>query len=139
MLVTVGRYFDPWEAYILQARLVAEGIPASVAGDQLITANWPMSVALGGATLQVPETCVEQAVALIADYHAGVLEQELASEDPSTVDTCPACDSTRLASTVPLGQRVLAIAAYVVASAPFPTSASQMSCLSCGHHWRYGS
>ncbi|WP_147300667.1 DUF2007 domain-containing protein [Lysobacter silvisoli] len=31
MLLTVGRYFDPWEAHILRARLEAEGIPASVA------------------------------------------------------------------------------------------------------------
>ena len=139
MLVTVGRYFDPWEAYILQARLVAEGIPASVAGDQLITANWPMSVALGGAALQVPEACIEQATALIADYHAGALEQELVAQDPSIVDTCPACDSDQLVGTVPLGQRALAIAMYFLASAPFPTSASLMSCRSCGHAWHYGS
>ena len=51
MLATVTRYFDPWEAHILCARLVAEGIPASVIGDQHIMANWPMSVALGGAAL----------------------------------------------------------------------------------------
>ena len=138
MLKTVGRYFDPWEAYILRARLVAEGIPASVAGDQLITTNWPMSVALGGVALQVPEEYLEQAMELIAAYHAGTLEQELIAEHPSAVDSCPSCSSEEIVGSVPLGQRALAVATYLLASAPFSTSASQMSCNSCGHHWRDG-
>ena len=41
MLVTLARYFDPWEAHVLRARLESEGIPATVTGDQHIIANWP--------------------------------------------------------------------------------------------------
>lgn len=138
MLTTVGRYFDPWEAYILRARLIAEGVPASVSGDQLITANWPMSVALGGAALQVPVEFLDQAKDIVAAYHSGALQQELVQEDPSAADTCPTCGSTALTASVPLGQRALNVVMYLVASAPFSTSASLLSCRSCGHHWHYG-
>ncbi|MET0290555.1 MAG: hypothetical protein ABW178_13080 [Pseudoxanthomonas sp.] len=138
MLMTVGRYFDPWEAYILRARLVAEGIPASVAGDQLITAHWPMSVALGGAVLQVPMACMEHAREIVAAYHSGALERELMEADPSAADRCPACGSAALVASMPVAQRVLNVLLYLIASAPFATSASQMACRSCHHRWRYG-
>lgn len=138
MLITVGRYFDPWEAHILRARLAAEGIPATVAGDQHIIANWPLSVALGGAALQVPSAYLAQAQEIVAAYHAGTLSQDLATEHPEATDTCPVCGVTEVIGSIPFGQRVLAVATYFIASAPFPTSASRMHCQACGHRWRYG-
>ena len=138
MLTTVGRYFDPWEAHILRARLVAEGVPASVIGDQHIIANWPLSVALGGAALQVPQQFVGQAQEIIAAYHAGTYEQELLAEHPEAMELCPACGAAEISGSVPNRQRALAVAAFLVASAPFPTSASRMQCSACGHRWRYG-
>ena len=138
MLATVGRYFDPWEAHILRARLEVEGIPASVIGDQHVIANWPLSVALGGAALLVPRQFAAQAQEIIAAYHAGTYEQELIAEHPEAMDACPACGATGISGSVPHRQRVLAIAAFLVASAPFPTSASRMQCESCGHRWWYG-
>lgn len=137
MLTTIGRYFDPWEAHILRARLEAEGIAASVAGDQHIMANWPMSVALGGAALQVPGEQVRQAEEILAAYHAGRFEQDLVAEYPDAVDTCPACGAAELSSVVPLSQRALAVATFLFASAPFPTSKTKMRCQACGHRWRY--
>lgn len=139
MLTTVGRYFDPWEAHILRARLEAEGIPASVIGDQHIIANWPLSVALGGTALQVPQQFAVQAQEVIAAYHAGTYEQDLIAEHPEAVDACPACGAAEIASSVPHRQRALAVATFLFASAPFPTSASDMQCKACGHRWRYGS
>ncbi|WP_057657692.1 hypothetical protein [Pseudoxanthomonas dokdonensis] len=135
MLIIIGRYIDPWEAYILRGLLLAEGIPASVAGDQHVVANWPMSMALGGVALQVPLAFREQAAALIDDYHAGVLEQAFLADDPSRADTCPACGSLQIAAAVPLTQKLLAVATCLVASAPFPARASRMSCRACGNHW----
>ena len=138
MLATVGRYFDPWEAYILQARLIADGIPASIAGDRLITTNWPMSIALGGVALQVPAGFLEQAEVVIAAYHSGELQQELMQQVPSATDTCPACGSVSVMGSVPMRQRALNVVTFLVASAPFPTSASRMTCRSCDHQWEYG-
>ena len=138
MLKTVGRYFDPWEAYILRARLEAEGIPASVAGAQHIIANWPLSVALGGAALQVPSATLQQAEAIIAEYYAGAFERDLLAEDPDAADICPACGSSDVQASVPHRQRALVIATFLLASAPFPTKASHMACAACDNRWRYG-
>lgn len=138
MLTTIGRYFDPWEAHILRARLLAEGVPASVIGDQHIIANWPLSVALGGAALQVPQQFAVQAQGIIAAYHAGTYEEELIAEHPEAMDLCPACGAAEISGSVPNTQRALAVAAFLVASAPFPTRASHMQCGVCDHRWRYG-
>jgi hypothetical protein len=138
MLITVGRYFDPWEAHILRSRLEAEGVPAWVTGDQHIIAHWPLSMALGGAALQVPGVYVEQTQEIITAYHAGTFEQDLVAEHPEAIDTCPACGSSEVVGSVPLWQRVLTVATYLLASAPFPTSASHMQCNACGHNWWYG-
>ncbi len=137
MLTTVGRYFDPWEAHILRARLEAEGVPASVIGDQHIIANWPLSVALGGVALQVPGEYLGQAQEVIAAYHAGIFRQDLVAEHPEAADTCQNCSSTEVTGSVPLRQRVLTVATFLLASAPFPTSASSMRCKACGHRWQY--
>lgn len=138
MLVTLGRYFDPWEAHVLRARLESEGIPATVTGDQHIIANWPLSVALGGAALQVPAACQSEAEAVLASYHAGELQADLVAEQPAAADACPACGAVSPKASVPLRQRLLAVATFLVASAPFPTRASRFQCASCGHAWRYG-
>jgi hypothetical protein len=138
MLTTVGRYFDPWEAHILRARLEAEGIPASVAGDQHIIANWPLSVALGGAALQVPTPYLAQAREILAAYQAGTFEQDLIAQDAAAADNCPSCGSTTLHRSIPLKQRALVLATFLLASAPFPTRESQIQCRSCRHRWTYG-
>ncbi len=138
MLLTVARYFDPWEAHILRARLEAEGIPACVTGDQHIIANWPLSVALGGAALQVPEGHAGQAREIIAAYHAGVFEQDLVAAHPEAAEACPGCGATQTSATVPFEQRALAVATFLLASAPFPTRASRLTCRACGRRRRYG-
>jgi hypothetical protein len=137
MLVTVGRYFDPWEAQILRARLESEGIPASVAGDHHVVANWPWAIALGGVALQVPDEFLDAAQEIVQAYHDGSLERDLVAEDPQAVERCPVCSSEKIRATVPAGQRALAIATFLMAQAPFPTSASRMQCETCGHRWSY--
>lgn len=135
MLSTIGRYFDPWEVHIIRARLVAEGVPASVAGDQHIMANWPLSVALGGATLQVPEAHQEEAREILAAYGEGVFEQDLVAEHPGATEVCPSCGDGNELGFVPLRQQALAMVTFLLASAPFPTRASRMQCRASGHRW----
>lgn len=138
MLVTVARYFDPWEAHVVCARLQAEDIPATVAGDQHMISNWPLSIALGGAMVQVPGHFLERAQRVVADYNSGILEKDLVEEFPDSLETCPACGSNDVAGSVPLTKRALAVVTTLVASAPFPTRATSMLCQECGHQWRLG-
>lgn len=138
MLKTVGRYLDPWEAHILRARLEADGIPASITGDQHAIVNWPLSFALGGTLLQVPAGFVDQASEIIAAYHAGTLEQDLITEHPDSIEFCPTCGGTDLACSIPFKQKALAVVTFLWASAPFPTRASRIQCKTCGDQWGYG-
>lgn len=138
MLVTIGRYLDPWEAQVLRARLEAEGVPATLMGDQHAVANWPIATGLGGVALQVPEAFLTRAREVIDAYEAGELAADLAVEHPEAVDRCPRCDGTDLARSVPLRQRLLTMLTFFIAGAPFPTRASRLRCRNCGHRWRYG-
>ena len=138
MLKTVGRYFDPWEAHIVRGRLGAEDIPAFVVGDQHMILNWPICIALGGAKLQVPLSFAKAADDVIAKYESGIYKEHLLEEFPDIIETCPECGSEKCTSSIPYLMRGLAVVTTVVASAPFPASATAMSCLKCNHHWRYG-
>ena len=138
MLRTVARFFNPWEAHILRARLVAEGIPATVGGDQHMMADWPLTLALGGAQLQVPASCLDQAREILADYHAGRLREELLAEIPEAQESCPRCASADVRASVPASQRILLFALWIL-GAPFPTHASTCRCGSCRHRWTYSS
>ena len=137
MLTTIARYFNPSEAQILCARLQAEGIPATVAGDQHMMADWTLMVALGGARLQVPAAFTEQAAELIRAYHAGEVEQDLLAQAPDAAERCPACGSRHLVKRVPVRQRALLLATFLFVAAPFPTQASRYRCSDCGHRWRF--
>jgi len=134
MLATVARYFDPWEAHILCTRLTAEGFPSKSSATYRQLAGVS---GLGGTALQVPEACLEEALRLAAACHSGALEKELIDKDPAEAEDCPSCGSRQLVRSIPLGQRVSTLLAFLLFSAPFPTRASRLRCQSCSHRWRY--
>ena len=93
MRVTLDSFLDPWEAHVVKARLVAEGIDATVANDQLAT-EWPIAFVVGGAALQVAEGDVVRARAVLAAYHRGEFalpEDADACDDGDTDDTASGC------------------------------------------------
>jgi|SRR5690625_488216 len=136
MLATIGSYLDPWEAHVLRARLEADGIPATVAGDHHMIMNWPISIALGGARLQVPSQFLDQAREILAACNAGDFEKDLMASYPGTVDTCPKCGSEKIKRSESNWRRILVILTTVVASAPFPAKGTRMCCLECDHRWK---
>lgn len=135
MLATLARYLDPWEAHILRGRLVAEGVPATVSDDQHIIANWPQSLALGGAALQVPLAHWDQASGILQAHAAGEFEQDVIAEYPEVAPICPDCGAGQPRRTVPSGQLALNIITFFLAGAPFPTYASMLGCTACGLSW----
>lgn len=137
MLSNLARFLDPWEAYVLRARLEADGIPATVAFANHAIANWPMSLALGGTLVQVPTSFLEQSRAILAQYEAGALEEELDETVGSTREHCPRCGSTDFMRTMLLRKRMFALVICVV-FAPFPSSRSRFVCQSCGCEWDWG-
>jgi len=70
-MVTIARRFTPTDAQMLCGCLEAAGIPATVADAALVQANMLWSIALGGASLRVPQAFVEQANEVIAAFERG--------------------------------------------------------------------
>ncbi len=137
MLVTLAKFLDPWEAYIVRARLEADGIPATVAFANHAIADWPMSLALGGTCVQVPESYLLQSRKILSDYDTGALEDELNEIVGLQREHCPRCGSTDFRRTMPWRKRVSAIV-IIVFVAPFPTSRNRFICRRCGHQWDWG-
>ncbi len=137
MLVTVTRFLDPWEAYVVRARMEAEGIPATVAYANHAIVNWPMSLALGGTAVQVPEGFLAQAREVLSEYEAGALEDALNAALGLEREHCPRCGSTDFKRTMPWGKRARA-ALIVALFAPYPASRSRFICRNCGCRWNWG-
>jgi len=69
--VTVAQFSLGTEAHIFRARLEAENIPAYVADEHQITANWLWSNALGGVKVRVPEVYAERAYVILRALESG--------------------------------------------------------------------
>ena len=70
-LETIARSLKSQQLEILRARLEAEGIPAFVMDGNMNQAYSLVSVALGGARLQVPRQYIAQAREIMANINSG--------------------------------------------------------------------
>jgi hypothetical protein len=69
-LVLLGRFYNPVDAYLLQSRLDAEGVPAIVA-DALTYQNMAFGAVVGGVRVLVPESYVARAVEIKKEIDRG--------------------------------------------------------------------
>ncbi len=77
-LTTIVASDYPMNLHILKGRLEAEGIPAFIADEEVVTMNWLYSTALGGVRLQVWRQDAERAAEILGlDWR----EEELIDED----------------------------------------------------------
>jgi Putative prokaryotic signal transducing protein len=93
MLITVERFTNPWEAHAVRGLLESEGVPASLADEYQIWANWQMSHALGGVKLQVSPSHYPQALEVLTARRNGEFELALERELQIHRDACPNCSS----------------------------------------------
>jgi Putative prokaryotic signal transducing protein len=134
-MITVARYFEPSEAHVVRALLESAGLFATVADEHHVTANYPISTALGGVRVQVPADQVEAAAGLVAAYASGELQRELEVDSGTDPESCPECGTVEPTSHVPVGAKILSVALFALGSASFPTRASDRRCSSCGCRW----
>jgi hypothetical protein len=132
MTVIVERFLDPWEAHVVKARLVAEGIDATVSNDQLSMADWPMAFALGGAALQVPDEDAGRARDVLAAYRRGDFEQDLVDAGYLPEPDPDACTCGTHAFTIPWHERVLVVLMFLAGGATFSTRTVPAHCRVCG-------
>ncbi|WP_295359712.1 DUF2007 domain-containing protein [Arenimonas sp.] len=135
MPTTIARYFEPSEAHIVRALLESAGFSATVADEHHVTANYPLSTALGGVRVQVPDEQAGEALALVAAYTSGELERELELHVGEAAPHCPACGSEDIRRRVPGSNKLLAVAVFLAGSATFPTRESLCECVACQHQW----
>jgi hypothetical protein len=96
-----------------------------------------MSLALGGTPVQVPPDFLARAREILANYQAGVLEDELNEVIGLQREHCPRCGSINFRRTMQLRRRIYAIF-IVLFMAAFPTKRSTFICNNCGHQWEWG-
>jgi hypothetical protein len=135
MLTTVKTFRDPWEAHFFRARLAAEGIPATLANDQHIWVNWPISTALGGVRVQVPDAFSEQAEDVLARCASGAYQAELAEMFGDIEERrCPVCGARDIKRRPPLGELLFGLVMLLFTAVK--VSATNCTCRVCGHRWR---
>lgn len=137
-LVTVGTFTGPIEAHLAKGRLEAEGIPAFVAHEHHIWANWGFSHALGGVKLQVVSENAAQAEAILKEQIEGKYEAALKEEFPDIKDNaCPKCGSKDFKNSIPFGLLVLVVLSLGLLAIIFPVRRENHTCLKCGSTWKY--
>ncbi len=118
--ITVASYTHPTEAHIAKMKLESEGVPVFMLSDNLVSANWLLSSALGGIQLQVPPSEVSRAREILGS----------ATEvDPSA--TCPACGSSKLRRSK-FWWKVAFLAVHFL-HIPLPFRGGALKCVECGH------
>jgi Putative prokaryotic signal transducing protein len=89
-LTTIATFSFPYEAQIARARLDSEGIPAFIADEHTINANWLYSNAFGGVRLQVPRELAGEAYEILREDHS----EELVNEQGIDSVKCSRCGSS---------------------------------------------
>lgn len=132
MLITIARFLDPAEAHIVRGRLEAEGIAATVAFANHVTADWPMALALGGVAVQVPADAADAAADILRAYSAGEFAADVDAQIGIDPAACTSCGSTARIARVPATQKALAVVVFLFGGATFPTRQSDLRCAGCG-------
>jgi hypothetical protein len=129
--VTIARRTTAPEAHIVRARLESEGIPALVADEHLVTANWFLSNAIGGVRIQVPQSYIEHANEILKELEAG---EYTLSDDDETSLRCPHCDSDKVVPHIRSSKiSLLALFFFLL---PLPFNSKTYKCQACGHVWK---
>lgn len=130
-LVVVEVHMSPWEAHITRALLHSEGVPAFLANEHHVWANWSASLMLGGVRLLVPALHLEPARAVLAMRDRGELQAALAAQIGPSVDTCQKCGSTEFTENRSWFSVALSLALLFSCKAFFPPIKNR-KCTACG-------
>jgi Putative prokaryotic signal transducing protein len=125
-------HVSPWEAHVSRALLESEGIPAFVAEEHQVTANWSMSGVLGGVRLLVPVEHLDAARTTFAMRDRGDLEAALVEQYPPETFTCARCGSPNFAEKRQWLSIALAVILLITMRVIFPPSKLR-ECTTCRH------
>ena len=125
-MLTVARFSFPYEAQVARAKLESEGIPAFVADEHTINMQWLYSNAMGGVKVQVPNSCRDAALEVLAMDYSDALVREKGIDLPR----CSLCDSENIEPQTK-GKR-MAFVAFLFFSFPLWPFTRRIKCNECG-------
>lgn len=128
--MTVASYTDAVQAHLARGRLDAEGIPATVAHEHHIWANWMLSNALGGVKVQVPFSFRERAKDILGRHDRG--EYELPTSETDR-EHCPNCGSAAIKENKTTWK--IAFLGLFLFHVPLPFRRGRYECKACAHWW----
>jgi hypothetical protein len=131
--VLLKTFNDPWEAYLLQGRLGAEGIAACVFDDHFVYVKWPIATALGGIRVMVPTHLADGAQAVWEGVVDGTHQATLAKLFGDIGEgRCPACGGTAIRYRPTAGEIVFGLAILALFGVPVKLSQRRCTCRTCG-------
>jgi len=133
--VTIAQFTTGPEAHILRARLESEDIPAVVADEHLVTANWFLSNAVGGVRVRVPQLYAEQAYIIVKGIELG--SYNITDDEEEDVRLCPKCRSDKIIEYKRSWK--ISFLIFYFFHVPVPYYANEYKCEKCGNIWRESS
>jgi hypothetical protein len=127
----VESFTSPWDAHITRGLLESEGIPASLASEHHVWANWPFSLALGGVRLQVPTEFADRAQDVLRKQRNGEYQLALEEQQDFPAVRCDRCGSTDLRYVRSPWSMLLLIATAGLSGVIFPPGIKGRKCNAC--------
>ncbi|MCU7835553.1 MAG: DUF2007 domain-containing protein [gamma proteobacterium symbiont of Taylorina sp.] len=135
MITTLTTKTTAIEAHIILGRLQAEGIPAFIAFEHHIWANWMLSNALGGVRVQVLSSRIKDANVVISNIENGEFQKYLEAETGCLEkEHCPSCNSNAVKNII--WPWKIAFLSLFIFTVPIPYVQNQMKCVECNHVWK---
>lgn len=125
-LVTLITYTYNTEAYILIAKLEAEGIPHGLKNEHLLATQQFLSNAVGGLDVQVEEKDLEKALVVLKELEqnnssSAQLPSGISSDFEKVLIYCPECESSEV---------------FRKKTSFFSFGAKEHVCADCKHTWK---
>ena len=136
-LITIATYVSPLEAHLAKGRLEAEGIPAFIAHEHHIWANWMLSNALGGVKVQINSSDTESAQQIIKTHNAGGYQADLDETQDTNTNPCPACGSNNITSRRSKLAVFLVFISLGLLGVVFNIRKNHHQCNDCSQTWQY--
>ena len=130
-LVLLRRFRDLPEALLARGKLVAAGVDAILADDNIIRMDWLWSNLVGGLKIFVSPDDFAEASQLLNEPIPEKLEVE--GEAPYEQPRCPVCQSLDI-NFEELHQQIAYASLCIF---PLPIQRKGWFCHSCGHSWEY--
>ncbi len=128
-LVTIATFSQVIEAQLAKTRLEADSIEVFISNENIVSMNWLLSGAVGGAKLLVRKEDEDRAKEILNENYKGEL-----TENEYDIIKCPQCGSENT-SFEKFSKRI-AFLSWLLLTFPIPYLKKKWRCRECGFEWK---